>query len=169
MNRLRIVQIILLILYLGMLAFFTYECFQTGASASKQAGNFANAVAKVEEAITKKPIVVDNNYRTMVSKVFGHYGYFCILGLVSILFYMTFTKLKVYMRFIIHLAVGISFAFLSEFIAEALTEGRTASIVDVGIDSLGLITLSGLFIITYYVVIVIKKKKEKKSSDELSM
>ena len=169
MNRLRIVQIILLILYLGMLAFFTYECFQTGASASKQAGNFANAVAKVEEAITKKPVVIDNNYRTMVSKLFGHYGYFCILGLVSILFYMTFTKLKVYIRFIIHLVVGISFAFLSEFIAEALTEGRNASINDVGIDTLGLITLSGLFIIIYYIVYFVKKKKEKKSSDELSM
>ena len=161
MSRFRVVQIILLIIYIGMLVFFTYECFQTGTNASKQASGVAQVVANVQEAITRKPVVVDSNYKTLISKLIGHYGYFCILGLVSILFYMTLTGFKAYIRFIIHLAAGIVFAFLSEFLAEAITEGRTASIADVGIDILGLITLSGIFIMIYYIVVIHKKKKEE--------
>lgn len=159
-KKLRIIQIILFVIYLGMLVFFTYECFQTGDNASKQASTVATAVANVQEAVTKKPVVVDNEYKKAISKLFGHYGYFCILGLVSILFYMTFTKLKPYIRFIIHAGIGIIFAFGTEFIAEAKTEGRNASIIDVGIDTLGLLTLSGIFIIIYYILMIKKKKKE---------
>ena len=160
-KRKRIIQIVLFIIYIGMLVFFTYECFQTGDNASKQAGNVANAVANVQEAVTKKPVVVDNEYKKIISKLFGHYGYFCILGLVSILFYMTFTKIKAYIRFIIHAGIGIIFAFGTEYIAEALTDGRTASIIDVGIDTLGLLTLSGIFIIIYYIVMIKKMKKDQ--------
>ena len=161
MNRYRVIQIVLLILYIGMLVFFTYECFQTGQKASDQAGNVAQVVASTQEKITGKPVTVDNEYKKTLSKLFGHYGYFCLLGLVSILFYMTLKRFRPYIRFIMHLAVGITFAFLSEFLAEALTEGRNASILDVLIDSLGLVTLSGIFMIIYYIIIYKKNKQTK--------
>lgn len=148
-----------------MLIFFVYECLKTGAETSKQVGNVAKTVANIQEAVTNKPVVVDNEYKKTISKLFGHYGYFCLLGIVSILFYMTFTKLKPYIRFIIHAGIGIIYAFSTEFIAEAKTEGRNASIIDVGIDTLGLLTLSTIFIIVYYIVIINRKKKSDKGCD----
>ena len=154
-----IIQIILFVLYLGMLIFFIYECFQNGNEAGRQAGWVSDTIAKILSKISGKEIVVDTHFKTLVSKLVGHYGYFCILGLISILFYMTFNKLKVYIRFLIHLSVGIAFALISEFLAEAITSGRNASIIDVLIDVGGLLTLSSIYILIYYLV---NKQKEKK-------
>ena len=52
------------------------------------------------------------------------------------------------------------FAFGSEFVAEAVTVGRHASIVDVGIDTLGLMTLSSIVILIYLIRIKVKNKNK---------
>ena len=159
-KKFMIIQISLLIVYVLMLAFFTYECFRTGEDASKQASSVATVVATVQETITKKPVVVDDNYRVIISKSIGHYGYFCLLGLVSILFYMTFKKLKMGYRIIIHYTSGIVFAFLTEFVAEALTKGRYASFTDVLIDTAGLFTFSSIFLLIFFIYKYIKESKK---------
>jgi len=159
-KKLLFMQIVLLIIYLSMLAFFMYECFKTGEEASKQAAGVANVVADVQSAITQKPVVVDNNYKVLVSKLVGHYAYFCILGLVSILFYMTFKRLKPIFRIILHFGIGFIFALITEFVAEAITKGRNASIVDVFIDFGGLATISMIYIIIYYILRYKNNKKE---------
>ena len=58
----------------------------------------------------------------------------------------------------IHFGVGFIFALATEFIAEAATSGRNASFVDVLIDSAGLLTFSGIYIIIY---LLIKRKKRR--------
>ena len=159
-NKFMAIQIILSILYVAMLVFFAYECFKNGEDASKQASGVANVVANVQEAITKKPVVVDDNYRLAISKGIGHYGYFCLLGLVSVLFYMTFKKLKIGFRVLLHFTSGIVFAFLTEFVAEALTSGRNASFTDVLIDTAGLFTFSSIFLLIFFIYKYIKGVKK---------
>ena len=159
-NKFMAIQIILAILYISMLAFFVYECFKNGEDASKQANGVAEVVANVQEAITKKPVEVDDHYRMVISKGLGHYGYFCFLGLVSILFYMTFKKIKLGFRILIHYTSGIVFAFLTEFVAEALTSGRNASFTDVLIDTAGLFTFSSIFLLIFFIYRYIKGVKK---------
>ena len=156
-NKINLKQIILFIIYLGMLIFFMYECFQNGDSAGNQASIFSNIIAKIHGFFKGEEIIVDDNYRLVISKLFGHYGYFCVLGLVSILFYMTITRFRILWRFMIHFGVGFIFAIATEFIAEAATSGRNASFVDVLIDSAGLLTFSGIYIIIY--IIIMKKRR----------
>ncbi len=157
----KVLSIILFIIYLVMLIFFIYECFQDGASAGKQAGFFSNIIAKIEEFFTGKEVIITDKYRYYVSKIFGHYGYFVLLGLVSIIFYMSLKNINIWIRISLHFGVALIYAFASEFIAEALTSGRTASIKDVGIDYLGFITISLPYVIAYFTYHYHKKKKEK--------
>ena len=158
MKKIKIRTIIFFIIYLAMLIFFTYECFQDSNKAGSQAGFVSEILAKVLGFIRGKEVTIDDNFRYYVSKIIGHYSYFVILGTFSILFYMSLDRLKDYIRIILHFGIGITFAFLSEFIAEALTSGRNASIKDVGIDTLGLITVSVPYIIIYYIIIYKRKK-----------
>ena len=88
-----------------------------------------------------------DTFSTLVSKLVGHYGYFVVLGVVSIAFYLNIPKISKITAIILHFSVGFLFAFISEFVAERMTSGRHASMVDVLIDMAGLITLSILIII----------------------
>lgn len=146
-----IFQIIFLIIYGALLVFFMYECFQDSTKAGKQAGIVANIIANTIEFFTKKKVTVDDHFLLLVSKIVGHYGYFVILGLISIIYHLSLDGFNKIMRIIIHFVIGISFAFATEFVAEAITAGRNASIVDVGIDTLGFITLSLPICIVYLI------------------
>ena len=158
MKKKDVIQILLLAVYASMLIFFAYECFQDSSKAGRQAGFVAEIVSKIQEIITGNKPVVDDNYLTLISKLIGHYGYFCILGLVSIFYHLSLDGYNRITRILLHFVIGVLFAFGSEFVAEAVTEGRHASIVDVGIDTLGLMTLSSIVILIYLIRIKVKNK-----------
>lgn len=152
-----IFQILFFIFYVALLIFFLYECFQPGDKAGSQAGFVAGIIARVQSFITGKEVIVDDAYRHLITKLVGHYGVFVLIGLFSILYHLTLDGFNKYVRIIIHFVIGIGFAFFTEFVAEAITSGRTASIVDVGIDVGGLITIS-LPISIIYLIVKSRKK-----------
>ena len=156
MKKIKISTIIYFLIYLAMLIFFAYECFQDGSSASKQAGFVARIVAKILGFLKQEEVIIDDQFKFYVSKLIGHYTYFVILGTFSILFYMSIDKIKDYIRIILHFSIGFIYAFSTEFIAEAMTSGRTATFTDVLIDFAGLSTVAIPYVIIYY---LLKRKK----------
>ncbi|MBQ9448937.1 MAG: VanZ family protein [Acholeplasmatales bacterium] len=154
-----IIQIIFFVLYAALMIFFLYECFQPGDKAGNQAGWVASIIAKIQGFFTGKEVIVDDHYRYLVTKLVGHYGIFVLIGLFSIIYHLTLDGFNRFIRILIHFVIGVGFAFGTEFVAEAVTSGRTASIVDVGIDTLGLITLSVPIIIVYLIVILRRERK----------
>lgn len=163
MKKIKIISVIFFIIYLAMLIFFMYECFQDGSSAGKQAGFFAGILAKIQKFFTGKEVEITDKYRYYVSKIFGHYGYFVVLGLVSIIFYMSIKNINIWIRIGLHFGIALAYAFASEFIAEAMTSGRNASFIDVGIDYLGFITISLPYVLIY---LLVKNKKNKNLIEE---
>ncbi|MCQ2772265.1 MAG: VanZ family protein [Bacilli bacterium] len=154
----RVIQVILLVLYVGLIGFFTYQCLQTGAQSTNSSNVVGNVVADTIEVTT--PIEIDRNeqYFALIRKLIGHYGYFVILGGVSFLLYHSITEIKLGYRLALHLGIGFIFAFISEFLLEASADGRGPSFGDVMIDYSGFLTLSLIFVI---IILIIHLKKRK--------
>ena len=156
----RIYQICLIVLYIGMIIFYSYQCLKNSVASSQTSDTVTKVVADVQEKITNKEVVVDDNYKYMVRKIIGHFGYFVLLGFVSILLWLSFNKIKHKVFPIsIHYVLGFTFAFISEFVFEKSTDGRVASMKDVLINYSGFILLSTLFLIFYFVYMQHKKIK----------
>ncbi len=164
MNKKLLFQIISFSIYFILLAIFVYECLQTGSTTSGQIKDVGDAIAGAGSQITGKPIENTQEFQKKVGKFVGHYMYFCLIGLASIVSYMTLTKIRDYYRIIIHVVTGFTFAFITEFLLEAKTSGRTALFSDVLIDTGGLLTLSIIYILVYY-IIKIKRKHDYKLLD----
>ena len=163
MNRRLIFQISSFIVYILFLSIFVYECLQTGTTTQGQIKDVGDVIAQAGSQISGTTVENTTQFQKFVGKFVGHYLYFCLLGLSSIIFYLSLTKLKSYYLIIIHFVVGISFALITEFILEAKTSGRTALFSDVLIDTSGLATLSIIYIIIYY---IIKHKNNKKNKQK---
>ncbi|MGM9969136.1 MAG: VanZ family protein [Anaeroplasma sp.] len=158
----RIYQICLLILYISLISFFTYQSLKNGEESSKASSEVSNIIAGVGEAITQRPIEVTEKFDYNVRKIFGHYLYFVVLGIVSILMYYSIKGLKLIVSTTIHFSTGFLFAFITEFVLQKLTEGRGPSMKDVGIDCLGFVTVSLIIVI---VVFITNKRKSHKISN----
>ena len=159
MKLYKIIQALLIVLYAFMVVFFIYQCLKDGNSSAQISDSVANKVADVEKTITHKDVVVDN-YKFNIRKLIGHFGYFTAFGLVSIFLFISLREVRSnIVKISLHYFLGIGFAFISEFLLEANAKGRTASITDVGIDSLGFVLASTLVVIIYLIILLIKRKK----------
>lgn len=147
----KIYQIILGILYISLIVFFSYSCLQNGDSSGNFSVQVSKGIANVLNSIFKTSYVVDDNFVHLVRKLIGHYGYFVLLGIVSSLFYYSFNNLGLVKKIIINFLSALVFALISEFIFQLITSGRAASIIDVLIDYSGFIT-SAIIISTIYIV-----------------
>ena len=160
MKLYKIIQALLIVLYAFMVVFFIYQCLKDGNSSAQISDSVANKVADVEKTITHKDVVVDDNYKFNIRKLIGHFGYFTAFGLVSIFLFISLREVRSnIVKISLHYFLGIGFAFISEFLLEANAKGRTASITDVGIDSLGFVLVSTLVVIIYLIILLIKRKK----------
>lgn len=140
----RIYQIVLLVLWVILIVFFSAKCLDTGSESS-------NLSKKVGEVITKITGLNDdntNNFTLFIRKVLGHFGFFLIFGVVSTLLFFSINELKLYIRIIINLSQSFIYAIISEFLLEANTTGRNASIGDVFIDYSG-------FIVGFFITVII--------------
>ena len=163
----KIHQIVLFTIYIALIIFFVLKCLESGIDSSSSSQVVANSIANTINTISGKEKIDPTNpsFLTFIRKFIGHYSYFVILGFISILFYLSFRKkFKDYILIIIHFIIGFSFAFISEFLLEGMTEGRGASILDVGIDSLGFVTLSIVIIGIYYLKKLKYRKKIEKNA-----
>ena len=92
-----------------------------------------------------------------VRKLFGHYGLFFAFAIfVNSTFLQT--KIKIIQTFIFSFLVGLFTAVISELI-QMIPQGRTASYIDVLIDSFGYLTCIIIFAI---IILIVNKKKSKK-------
>ena len=164
MRKYIIYQLFLIILYMAMIAIFSYMSTRTGTSSGEMSQRVAEDVAKVEESITGKPVVVDDGYVLSIRKIIGHFGFFTCFGIVSALLFLSLYTVLMPLRISIHYVAGILFAFISEYLLEGNTKGRTASIRDVGLDTLGFIGVSSIMIIGWLIIKYIRRKKESYNS-----
>lgn len=148
----RIYQIILLIIYISLLVFFTIESLKDGNSTMESSNRISFLVRDIIKFFTGINIEIDDNFNYIIRKFIGHFSYFCVLGIVSSLLYFSFNNCKNYYKLaIIHFSSGFIFAFITEFIFELFTSGRSASFKDVMIDFLGFIFISPIiFYYTFY-------------------
>jgi len=145
---------ILGIIYLSLIIFFIVQSCKTGVDSSRSSNVVAKIIKKVIDALFNTNIEMNDSYLTLIRKLIGHFGFFLVLGLISILFYISLQIKSLYIG-IIHYSIGLFLALSSEFIFEANSAGRGPSIYDSLIDILGFILISTVI----FVIHVIKKNK----------
>ena len=143
-------QITLALIYLFLIVVFSYESLKPGPESSFASNNVGVVISEVVSTVTNKEFVVNDDFMSFIRKFIGHFLYFSILGIVSTLFYFSFSDKRNYnILFFFNYMSGFSFAFITEFVFQKNTIGRTSSLQDVFIDFLGFIFLSG-FISKWY-------------------
>lgn len=92
----------------------------------------------------------------------AHFSIYALVGVWIMAFMSTF-DIRLYKKWIISMLVGVLYAASDEF-HQSFVPGRGTSIVDVGIDSLGVLTgiLAVLIIISIYRALKSDKKIEEK-------
>jgi Predicted integral membrane protein len=92
----------------------------------------------------------------------AHFSIYALVGVWIMAFMSTFDS-RLYKKWIISMLVGVLYAASDEF-HQSFVPGRGPSIVDVGIDSLGVLTgiLAVLIIISIYRALKSDKKIEEK-------
>ncbi len=155
MNKRYLVRIISLVLYIALIIFFTIKCFENGDTSTSTSRSVAKIIKNILNTIFRTNIEMTDGYLKIIRKLIGHFLYFLVLGVVSLIFYLTFEKRR-NLNIIIHYTIGLLFALASEFIFEANTSGRNASFNDVIIDYMGFISLSSIMLIIY----IFHSKKE---------
>lgn len=154
MNKRYLVRIISLILYIALIIFFTIKCFENGDTSTSTSRSVAKIIKNILNTIFRTNIEMTDGYLKIIRKLIGHFLYFLVLGVVSLIFYLTFERRN--LNIIIHYTIGLLFALTSEFIFEANTSGRNASFNDVIIDYIGFISLSSIMLVIY----IFHSKKE---------
>ena len=79
----RIYQIILLIIYISLLVFFTIESLKDGNSTMESSNRISFLVRDIIKFFTGINIEIDDNFNYLIRKFIGHFSYFCVLGIVS--------------------------------------------------------------------------------------
>ena len=146
-----IIRILLFTSYLFMMAFYIVKSLENGQDSLSSSTSVAKGVAKIDEVITGKTVKVDDNFRHLIRKYIGHYGYFVLFGIISILLYLSLPKLKHYIKIIINYSIGFIFAFMTEFLFQLNAKDRNPSFLDVMIDFGGFVTLSSFIVLFYYI------------------
>ena len=146
-----LIRILLLTSYLFMMAFYIVKSLENGQDSLSSSTSVAQGIAKIDEVITGKTVKVDDNFRHLIRKYIGHYGYFVLFGIISILLYLSLPKLKHYIKIIINYSIGFIFAFMTEFLFQLNAKDRNPSFLDVMIDFGGFVTLSSFIVLFYYI------------------
>ena len=146
-----IIRILLLTSYLFMMVFYIVKSLENGQDSLSSSTSVAQGIAKIDEVITGKTVKVDENFRHLIRKYIGHYGYFVLFGIISILLYLSLPKLKHYIKIIINYSIGFIFAFMTEFLFQLNAKDRNPSFLDVMIDFGGFVTLSSFIVLFYYI------------------
>ena len=155
----RILQLVLLALYIGLIVFYTLKSLENGTQSTETSNKVADITADVITTVAQKPVVKTEDFKSFVRKFIGHYSFFVTLGTVSVFLYLTFKSLKSPYRFLIHFSTGFIYAIMTEFWFQKVTVKRGPSWNDVGLDYLGFITISIFVMMIYYIIYFHNKRK----------
>lgn len=151
--RLEIYRKILAVIYIFLIGFFALLCLQSGDDSGALSGNVSEMVAELF-GLTKT-----EELARYLRKLIGHFGFFCFFGLISSLLYLTFIKLKVWIRIIISVSSGFIYIFITEFGFQMIAINRGPSMNDVLLDFSGFMIFSVITYAFYFIFRFIKLKK----------
>lgn len=149
----KLLHILFFILYIELSIFFIYQSSKNGNDSSSLSLIVVDYINKILVSLNIN--VELDTLHNIVRKTIGHFGFFVMYSLVSYIFYYMFHK-KIFIT--LHFIIGLALAITSEFIFEANSVGRSASIYDVLIDYSGFLVGS---IIMFIILFLTKRHKNK--------
>jgi VanZ family protein len=147
----KIINIIFLIIYVSLITIFFVKSSENGSNSSNSSEIVVNIISNIFH------VEKNDNLRLIVRKLIGHFLYNGLIGISSILFYLTFNPFKFRTKVIIHYIIGFIVALISEYVFELNASGRNATFSDVLIDYSGFILFSTIIVIIY----IIKNTKKE--------
>ena len=145
------------VLFLIMLAIAFYVIFNFSAQDGEISGSLSrkvtefivNIVSKIKTMNVDTKLHYIEKFNPIIRKV-AHFGVYTVVGFSVMGFMCTFDMRNIF-KLLISFAVGVTYAVTDE-VHQYFIPGRNASIIDVGIDSLGVLT--GIFILITLIVFV---------------
>ena len=145
------------VLFLILLAIAFYVIFNFSAQDGEISGSLSKKVTEIIVNIVSKIKTIDlatkvryiEKLHPIVRKL-AHFGVYTVVGFSVMGFMCTFDMKNIF-KLLISFAVGVTYAVTDE-VHQYFIPGRNASIIDVGIDSLGVLT--GIFILITLIVFV---------------
>lgn len=145
------------VLFLILLAIAFYVIFNFSAQDGEISGSLSQKVTEFIVKVVSKIKTMDVTTRLYwieklhpIIRKLAHFGVYTVVGFSVMGFMCTFDIRNIF-KLLISFAVGVTYA-VSDEAHQYFIPGRNASIVDVGIDSLGVLT--GIFILITLIVFV---------------
>lgn len=143
--------IVLIILWVG---FIFYNSMQIGEVSSEASGRYTKLAMNILNSIG---INIEQDNLSLLIRKLAHIFEFFVLSIL-IFIYLDSFKFKYKTVIAINIISCLAIAFLDESL-QLFIEGRYGSIIDVGIDSIGII-LSNCLTLLYYLIKIKRKKLE---------
>lgn len=145
------------VLFLILLAIAFYVIFNFSAQDGEKSGSISQKVTEFIVNIVSKIKTMDvatklryiEKLHPIIRKL-AHFGVYTVVGFSVMGFMCTFDMRNIF-KLLISFFIGVTYA-ISDEVHQYFIPGRNASIIDVGIDSLGV--LIGIFILITLIVFV---------------
>lgn len=145
------------VLFLILLAIAFYVIFNFSAQDGEISGSLSQKVTEFIVKVVSKIKTMDvatqlrwiEKLHPIIRKL-AHFGVYTVVGFSVMGFMCTFDMRNIF-KLLISFGVGVTYA-VSDEVHQYFIPGRNASIIDVGIDSLGVLT--GIFILITLIVFV---------------
>ena len=145
------------VLFLIMLVIAFYVIFNFSAQNGEESGSLSRKVTEIMVELVSKIKTMDINRKLHwiaklepIIRKLAHFGVYTVVGFSAMGVLCTFDMQNIF-KFITSFGVGIIYAITDEF-HQYYIPGRNASVVDVCIDSLGVLT--GIFILITLIIFV---------------
>ena len=143
------------VLFLIMLVMTFYVIFSFSAQTGEESGSLSEKITSFIVEIISKVKAMDIKQKTYyigklhpIVRKLAHFSIYAIVGFSTMGFMCTFDIRNIF-KVIVSFSVGVTYAVTDE-VHQYFIPGRGPSIIDVGIDSLGVIT--GIFILVTLIV-----------------
>lgn len=164
-------QIILRILFLGLLLATFFTIFHFSSQIAEESDGVSKGV--LSKLINVFPYTKNLSEETKLKLIehgnpiirkLAHYSIYTLVGIWIMAFMSTF-QTRLYKKWIVSMVVGVGYAALDEY-HQSFVEGRGPGLMDVGIDSLGVLTgiLIVLIIISIYRALKSDKRIEERKT-----
>lgn len=145
------------VLFLILLAIAFYVIYNFSAQDGEISGSLSQKVTEFIVKVISKVKTMDittqlhwiEKLHPIIRKL-AHFGVYTVVGFSVMGFMCTFDMRNIF-KLLISFSVGVTYA-VSDEVHQYFIPGRNASIIDVGIDSLGVLT--GIFILITLIVFV---------------
>lgn len=162
-NILRIIFILLLLATFATIFHFSSQIGEESDEVSK--GLLSKLIdifpyTKDLSDVTKEKLI---EYGNPIIRKLAHFSIYALVG-VWIMSFMSTFKTRLYKKWIVSMIVGVEYAIFDEY-HQSFVSGRAPSIMDVGIDSLGV--LGGILVVLIIISIYRALKSDKEVEEKV--